>query len=552
MSKPTLLIVLTLPLVAVSVCTAAPTIAAQGVKNAASFADPQLPNGSIAQGSIFNIFGSSMGPTTIAYASSLPLPTTLSGTSINVTVSGTTVQCFMFYTSAGQVAAILPSNTPAGTGTITVSYNGSPSPTAPITVVKSSFGIFTVNQQGSGTAVILDGNGNPSSSTFAFQPNEQVVAWGTGLGPINGSDATTPPSGNLPGITVTVTVGGVNAIVIYAGRSGYAGEDQVNFMIPAGVSGCNVPVVITVTNGSTVVASNYVTIAVASTTTCASITSYPPGFQQALGSGTVRVGTMQLNRSVTTSITPTITGGTNTTTTTGDQGIGAFNKINAAVYTNAYDLPYGTCAILNTPPVVNTQAVGLDAGPTISISGPNGAKQLTESTVATGSYYSVLGGGVPLPGQTAQPLYLSPGTYTVTNGSGGKDVGGFNLMITVPPLFTWTNYSTTTTVPRSQPLVANWTGGDPTWDVFLLGSSSTADHATVTFECRAHVSDQTLTVPTSILQALPASAITSGFPGGALTMLVESTNGTSSAVSGLDLFISVYSTEYQNSSIAYQ
>lgn len=91
---------------------AAPSIAAQGVKNAASFADPRLPSGSIAQGSIFNVFGSAMGPTAIAYASGLPLLTTLSGTSISVTVNDTTGPCYMFYTSAGQVTAILPSALP--------------------------------------------------------------------------------------------------------------------------------------------------------------------------------------------------------------------------------------------------------------------------------------------------------------------------------------------------------------------------------------------------------------------------------------------------------
>src|ERR1039458_6456932 len=82
--------------------SAAPTIAAQGVKNAASYNDPQLPNGPIAQGSIFNIFGSNMGPATLTFAGSLPLLTTLGGTTINVTVGGTTVACFMIYTSAGQ------------------------------------------------------------------------------------------------------------------------------------------------------------------------------------------------------------------------------------------------------------------------------------------------------------------------------------------------------------------------------------------------------------------------------------------------------------------
>src|SRR5580698_7955893 len=57
-----------------------PAIAANGVKNAASYANPALPNGAIAQGSIFNVFGANMGPTSLAYASTLPLPTTLSGT----------------------------------------------------------------------------------------------------------------------------------------------------------------------------------------------------------------------------------------------------------------------------------------------------------------------------------------------------------------------------------------------------------------------------------------------------------------------------------------
>src|SRR5580704_13926729 len=153
-----------------------------------------LPNGAIAQGSIFNVFGSNMGPASLAYASTLPLPTTLSGTQVSVTVTGSTVQCFMIYTSAGQVAAILPSTMPVGTGTITVSFSGATSATAPVTVAKSSFGIFTINQQGSGQGVIQDGNYNFNSGIFAFQPGETVVAWGTGLGPITGSDATTPPT----------------------------------------------------------------------------------------------------------------------------------------------------------------------------------------------------------------------------------------------------------------------------------------------------------------------------------------------------------------------
>jgi uncharacterized protein (TIGR03437 family) len=522
---------------------AAPSIAAQGVKNAASYADPQLPNGPIAQGSIFNIFGSNMGPTTIAYATSLPLPTTLSGTSVNVTVSGTTVQCFMIYTLAGQVAAILPSNTPVGTGTITVSYNGTASVTAPITVAKSSFGIFTINQQGSLQAVIQDSNYQFNSATFAFQPGETVVLWGTGLGPITGSDATTPPTGNLPGINVSVTVGGVAATVTYAGRSGYSGDDQVAFTIPSGVTGCNVPLSVAVTTGATPVFSNWVTMAIGTTTTCSSPTGYPPGFQTALGSGSVRVGSVILLHS-----TSTFTFLGTTTVTTTDAGSAGFNKISSNVYsTTGYDLNYGACVITNTPPPGTVTSTGLDAGPVINVNGTNGAKQVAVTPGYPGSFYATLGGGVPLPGQTAQPLYFNPGTYTVNNGSGGKDVGGFNFNITVPPAFTWTNYGSINAVPRSQALTVNWTGGDPSWDVYLFGGSSVADNAIVTFECRAHDSDQTLTVPVSILQALPVSATTSGTPLGSLSMIVEPSTPSFPSVTGLDLFTAGYTIEYSKS-----
>ena len=166
-----LLPTLAISLSAIPTLLAAPSIASPGVYNSASYALSTFPNGGIAQGSIFVVFGTGLGPATIAYNSSLPYQTTLSGTSVNVTVSGTTTACLMFYTSAGQIAAILPSTTPVGTGTITVSYSGATSPTAPITVVKSALGLFARNQQGSGPAVIQDSSSAYNSLTNSFQPN---------------------------------------------------------------------------------------------------------------------------------------------------------------------------------------------------------------------------------------------------------------------------------------------------------------------------------------------------------------------------------------------
>lgn len=59
------------------------------VVNAASYITPGLPNAGIAQGAIFVIFGSDLGPANISYAPKAFQSTTLSNTSLAVTVGGT-------------------------------------------------------------------------------------------------------------------------------------------------------------------------------------------------------------------------------------------------------------------------------------------------------------------------------------------------------------------------------------------------------------------------------------------------------------------------------
>ena len=90
-----------------------PTVAS--VVNAGSYAVAGLPNAPVAQGSLFILFGTNMGPAALQGAASFPLPTTLAGTSTSITVNGTTtMEGIMIYTLAGQVAAVLPSKTPWG------------------------------------------------------------------------------------------------------------------------------------------------------------------------------------------------------------------------------------------------------------------------------------------------------------------------------------------------------------------------------------------------------------------------------------------------------
>jgi hypothetical protein len=116
------------------------------LQNNYSFLLPGVPNYGIAPGSLFVIIGtglSSAAPPVLQSSAAPGLPQTLNQTSISVTVNSVTVTPAIYYTSATQLAAVLPSTTPVGNGTITVTYNGAASAPAPIHVVASALGLDT-------------------------------------------------------------------------------------------------------------------------------------------------------------------------------------------------------------------------------------------------------------------------------------------------------------------------------------------------------------------------------------------------------------------------
>lgn len=168
--------------------------------NVASYANPNLPNGNIAQGSMFAVFGTNIGPAAVATVSAFPLPTTLGGTSIKVTSGGVTVDCIMIASTASQVAAVLPSRTPVGDGMLTLTFNGQAGAPIPIKVVAHSFGTFGINQAGSGPGVLTNAI-NPLSRNTIFNSalaGEMWDIWGTGLGAVQGEEAAGALPGDLP------------------------------------------------------------------------------------------------------------------------------------------------------------------------------------------------------------------------------------------------------------------------------------------------------------------------------------------------------------------
>ena len=225
------------------------------VENSASY------GATIAQGSLFVVFGSFFGPPQLVQADTYPLPTQLGGVSITVTSGPVTVTCPMIYATADSAAAILPSNVPVGAAKLTLTNNQQATflPT-PVTVVASAAGMFSLSSSGQGPGVFTGIDGAPKTFTASAKTGDIVTAWATGLGPVSGPANALPAS--FPAFSsVEVFVGTQPANVIYAGRSGCCvGVDQISFQIPPAVQGCYVPVA--VRSGGTI--SNFVSIAVSS------------------------------------------------------------------------------------------------------------------------------------------------------------------------------------------------------------------------------------------------------------------------------------------------
>jgi uncharacterized protein (TIGR03437 family) len=516
------------PYFAAAICAALPlaaqnkpTVRSNGVVNAASFAGPGMPNFAIAQGSIFNVFGSGLGPAALVQSSGFPVPTSLAGTSMTVTVGGTTVKPLILYTSDGQIAAVMPSATPTGLAMLVVTYNGQASAQALFQIVPSSFGVFTLNSAGTGPGIITDAskkvNGIDTvvTKTTAMNPGDVGIIWGTGLGPVSGDESAGALPADQPSIPVEVYVGGLPAALTYRGRSGCcSGLDQIAFVVPKGISGCNIPVEVKIGD----VVSNFPSIAVAPTgNVCTDANSLSAEDQTRLSTvGSVSVGSLTLTR---TNITLPLPPPLPTVNNTSDIGAGLFEKFTYAQYqtfqnpTN-YTLP-GTCTVFDYTGTTATyidpiQPTLLDAGTSLTVMGPNGMASLIKGST-TGLQYSKTLGNVTTGLPVATPLYLDKGDYTVT-GPGGAGVGGFKASITLPDPLVWTNEASTSTVTRSLGQTVNWTGGDPSGNVLILGFSTVRGaNAGREFLCVAPTSAGTFTIPPPVLLALPASTST-GIP----------------------------------------
>jgi uncharacterized protein (TIGR03437 family) len=491
------------------------TLAAQnpsftGVVNAGSDLPPGFPNSGLAQGCVFVIYGSNLGPGNLVQATTLPFPTNLAGTSITITVGGTTTNALIDYTSAGQVAAVLPSSTPVGNGTLTLTNPGGTSGSTPITVVASNFGIVTLNNSGAGPAVVTNANNQAITITNSAKPGDELVLWGTGLGANSASESspTGAAGGNLPA-QIQVFVGGISAQILYQGRTPTAvGLDQINFTVPPNAPlGCNVSIIVQ-TTAPTATVSNGPTISLAATdgATCSDTTQYFPATLSSKSSAKV----MYLKLKQTSNLSFNSNGSPVTSTSaTAQIGFLQFAQSQLTAQAPSYNTEssFGSCfteVVQGSGPGSGAPtATYLNAGTSLTLT-PFSGPQITLPSAASGGEIVY---------QNSNLTSISSGASSLSNGAGGPGVGSFTFPFTVLQPVTWTNeltLSSGSAIDRTQPLTITWQGGDANGYVDIQGYAqlgpANSPTFTVGFDCASPETSGSFTIPPSVLLAMPTGA----------------------------------------------
>jgi uncharacterized protein (TIGR03437 family) len=208
--------------------------------------------GPIAPGEIVALYGSGLGPAqlTSAHIGSDGLwDAQLAGTSVQF--NG--ISAPILYTSAAQVAAIVPYEVTGPNAQVAVTYQAQSSAAITVAVGSSAPGLFTLNSTGTGQAAAVNQNGSINGPSMPAPVGSIISLYATGEGltypaGVDGKPAAAPlPTPDLP---VNVTIGGatVNELQYVGGAPGeVAGLLQINVAIPTGITpGSAVPVVIRV------------------------------------------------------------------------------------------------------------------------------------------------------------------------------------------------------------------------------------------------------------------------------------------------------------------
>jgi uncharacterized protein (TIGR03437 family) len=211
-----------------------------GVVNAGSFAPftaPWVP------GELLTLYGANMAPSPLTIAPQVPFPTTLDG--VQVMVNG--VAAPIYYTTPGQISAIVPYAANTAVVQIQVVNNGAASNVATNLSGQTAPGVLTQSQNGYGYGDVEHGDGSLVTPANPARIGETVAVYLTGLGavyptiPDGSAGPASPPSQTTSTITAyldsTSTSNSVQATVGYAGLAPeLPALYQLNLTIPSGAT----------------------------------------------------------------------------------------------------------------------------------------------------------------------------------------------------------------------------------------------------------------------------------------------------------------------------
>jgi uncharacterized protein (TIGR03437 family) len=219
-----------------------PDIAGIAALSAASFV-----GGSFAPESIVTAFGTNLSLGT-EVATSIPLPTTLLGTTVKVTdKAGSERMAPLFFVSPGQVNFLIPRDTVAGKATITIANAQTGSLSSTVLIESIVPGLFSAAATGQGLAAAVALRVKPDGAQ-SFEPVVQL----DGLGRLVATPIDLGPDGdqvflllfgtgwrnNSQLMNVTVRVAESDLPVLYAGAQGsFVGQDQINLRLPRTLAG---------------------------------------------------------------------------------------------------------------------------------------------------------------------------------------------------------------------------------------------------------------------------------------------------------------------------
>ncbi|MGA3190332.1 MAG: hypothetical protein ABSF22_24770 [Bryobacteraceae bacterium] len=202
----------------------------------------------ISPGDIITLYGTGLAST--------PAGLTLSGGKVSTTLSGTQVMIGniaapLIYASSGQLNAIVPFEASGAATTVQVITGGLETGAWTIPLAPSAPSIFTISATGVGQGAIVNQDGSINSASNPATRGTAIQIYATGGGqtsPLSSTGSVAPTAATLS-LPYSVTIGGANAQVLYAGSapSEVEGVVQINVIVPQGITpGAALPVLVTI------------------------------------------------------------------------------------------------------------------------------------------------------------------------------------------------------------------------------------------------------------------------------------------------------------------